>query len=71
MYHGNRLLFTGKPNKIDSSQQLDLKHIIAGGSLQLNNEMEPGDYALQIMVKDNLAKKKHNTAVQYMSVEVQ
>lgn len=71
IFHGNRLLFTGKPNKIDSSQQLDLKHIIAGGSLQLKNEMEPGDYALQIMVKDHLAEKKYNTAVQYMSFEVQ
>lgn len=39
-------------------------------SLALLNKMTPGDYVLQIVVTDNLAKAKHNTTVQFVQFEI-
>ena len=39
-------------------------------SLALLNKMTPGDYVLQIVVTDNLAKAKHKTTVQFVQFEI-
>ena len=40
------------------------------GSLSLGAAMEPGDYVVQVVVTDNLAKSKRNSAMQFVQFEV-
>ena len=42
-------------------------HLAASGGMRLSSRFVPGDYALQVVVTDNLAKKKH--AIAFQSVD--
>jgi hypothetical protein len=42
-----KVVFTGKETPISSANQADLKRLIAGGAIQLGNELVPGEYLLQ------------------------
>lgn len=45
--------------------------LAASGQLQLGPKFAPGDYALQVVVIDNLAKKKYAMASQWIDFEVE
>ena len=70
MLRDGKPIFTGKLSPIDSSQLTDIKHVTAGGRLQLGTNMEPGEYVLQVIVIDRLAKEKYNTSTQWVDFEV-
>ncbi len=57
-----------KPLKID--EKTNLKRILLGGKLALGKELSPGEYILQIIVKDTLAKEKNNLATQWVQFEI-
>ena len=42
----------------------------AGGSIQLGTDLLPGEYVLQVIVRDLLADEKHRTATQWMDFEI-
>ena len=42
----------------------------AGGRLQLGSVMVPGEYALQMIVTDLLAKEKERVAAQWIDFEI-
>lgn len=70
MLRDGKPVFTGKVSQIEIGQQADMKHIPAGGRIQLATNMEPGEYVLQIIVTDKLAKEKYNTTTQWIDFEV-
>jgi hypothetical protein len=43
---------------------------VTAGQLQLGSKMEPGEYAMQIVVTDKLAKEKFRTVAQSIDFEV-
>jgi hypothetical protein len=47
-----------------------MKRLTAGGALQLGTEMPPGEYILQVIVTDLLAKEKNRTATQWIDFEI-
>jgi len=57
-------------NRFDPSQQKDLTRIVAGGSLLLGNDLQPGDYALQLIVTDKLAKEESRVVGQWIDFEI-
>ena len=59
LFRDGKEIFAGKELPYDSSGQTDLQRLPAGGAVQLGNNMEPGDYVLQVIVTDALADKKH------------
>jgi VWFA-related protein len=63
-------VFVGKVNPFDPGQQKDLTRIVAGGSLLLGNELQPGDYALQLIVTDKLAKEESRVVGQWIDFEI-
>ena len=63
-------IFAGKVNPFDPSGQTDMQQLIAGGRLQIGNMMLPGQYILQVIVTDQLAKEKFRTATQWTDFEV-
>jgi hypothetical protein len=70
MLRDGKAIFTGKLSPMDSSQLANMKQIVAGGRLQLGTNMEPGEYVLQVIVTDKLAKEKYNTATQWIDFEI-
>jgi VWFA-related protein len=71
-----RLLRDGRPvytvplQPYDPGPQKDPSNIQAGGRLQLGASLQPGDYVLQVVVGDALAKGKGRTATQWIDFEI-
>lgn len=65
-------VYTGKVNPVNVSANgpTDWQHVPTGGRIQLGSEMEPGDYVLQVIVVDKLAKEKSNTTTQWTDFEI-
>lgn len=71
LFRDGQLVFSGKALPFNLTGQPDLKRLPAGGALLLGTDMGPGEYILQIIVTDALAKDKHRTATQWMDFEIQ
>jgi VWFA-related protein len=65
-----KLVFTGKETPLDLANPADLKRLASSGALQLGTELPPGEYVLQIIVKDLLAKEKYRTATHWIDFEI-
>jgi VWFA-related protein len=63
-------IFTGRIDPLDAGDQTDLKHIRAVGRLRLGPDLTPGEYVLQVIVTDKLAKEKYRAATQWMDFEL-
>ncbi len=70
LFRDGKEVFTGRVQPFDASDQTDLKRLMAGGALQLGTEMIPGEYILQVIVTDPLAKEKYRTATQWIDFEI-
>jgi hypothetical protein len=67
VFRDGKLLYEGKPQKLPAGNPKSNELL---GSLELGTEMTPGDYVLQIVVTDKLAKEKLNTASQFVQFEI-
>ena len=63
-------VFSGKLIPINLGEEPDWKQIPASGRLRLGDELAPGEYVLQIIVADKLAKEKERWAMQWMDFEL-
>lgn len=63
-------IFAGRVNPFDPAGQTDMKQLTNGGRLQIGAAMLPGQYILQLIVTDQLAKEKFRTATQWIDFEV-
>ena len=70
VFRDGRELFAGRVQPLDTTGQTDLKRLTAGGALQLGTEMPPGEYILQVIVTDLLAKEKSRMATQWIDFEI-
>ena len=70
LFRDGKPVFTGKQNPMKTAGQADMKRLVGGGIIQLGSDLEPGDYVLQIIVNDELADKKHQTASQWMDFSI-
>jgi VWFA-related protein len=70
LFRDGQLIYTGKQAEITPEGQPDPKRLVAGGRLQLGSKMQAGDYVLQVIVTDALAKDKYRVATQAMDFEV-
>ncbi len=70
VFRDGKPIFEGKPKPIDSPGQTDSQHISAFGALNLGTEMQLGDYVLQIIITDSLAKEKSKIAAQFVQFEI-
>jgi hypothetical protein len=70
LFRDGKPVFTGKQNPMKTAGQADMKRLLGGGIIQLGSDLEPGDYVLQIIVNDELADKKHQTASQWMDFSI-
>lgn len=70
IFREGKPVFTGNPAALEVAGQLDLKRLNGAARFQLGPELPPGQYVLQIIVDDNLAKEKQRTATQWIDFEV-
>ncbi len=71
VFHDGRLILDGKPTPINMSGQKNVARINANGAVSIGKQMEAGDYILQIVVIDALAKEKGRIATQFVQFEVE
>jgi len=69
IFRDGKLVFTGPVSQIDAVQT-DLKRVPSVGRLQLAPDYEPGQYVLQIVVTDQLAKEKQQVTAQWIDFEI-
>lgn len=60
----------GKETQLELFDQTDMGCVKSVGALSLGSEMAPGDYILQIIVTDSLAKEKEKIATQFVQFEL-
>ncbi len=70
LFRDGQPVFTGKENPLTLSGTVDPKRVVSGGGLQLGTDLGPGEYVLQIIIKDMLADEKHRTVTQWMDFEI-
>jgi VWFA-related protein len=70
LFRDGQPFFTGKPKPLDIGNQTDLKRLIAGGALRIGTDMTPGEYVLQVIVTDALAKDQYREATQWIDFDI-
>jgi VWFA-related protein len=69
IFRDGKQIFVGKEIPVDTNGQTDLKRLRAEGAIHILG-LEPGEYVLQIVVTDALAKEKHRTVTSWIEFEV-
>ncbi len=70
IFRDGKVIFENKPSQIDLTGQTDMQIVKSAGSIALGTEMQTGDYVLQIIITDSLAKKKQQIATQFVQFEM-
>ncbi len=70
VFRDGKLILDGKENPVSHDGQSDLQHIRTAGAIAIGPTMRPGDYILQVIITDPLAKKKQQIATQYVQFEI-
>jgi hypothetical protein len=70
LFRNGELVFTGNEVPFAAGEQSDPKRLGGGGGIQLGTSMQPGEYVLQVVVTDLLAKDKYSVATQWMDFEI-
>jgi VWFA-related protein len=70
LYRDGEEVYVGKPNPLEPGPTTDPKLLVAGGRMQLGSRVAAGDYVLQVIVTDKLAKEKYQVATQSMDFEI-
>jgi len=52
------------------TDMVDPKRLITSGGIKLGTDLAPGEYVLQVSVRDMLADEKHRTVTQWMDFEI-
>lgn len=63
-------VFVGKPLPLVFGEEPDWTHIPSSGRLRLGDDLSPGEYLLQIIITDKLAREKDRWATQWMDFEI-
>ncbi|MEP7214562.1 MAG: VWA domain-containing protein, partial [Acidobacteriota bacterium] len=69
LYRDGKMIYEGKPQTIPAAAKTGTA-VNASGALVLGLEMLPGDYVMQIVVTDKLAKEKYSSAGQFVQFEI-
>lgn len=70
LFHDGQLAYEGKVTPYDAGPEPDLKRLRSGGNITLSPKAAAGEYVLQVIVTDKLAKEKQNTATQWIDFEI-
>ena len=69
LYREGQEIYAGRETPYGANGQADPERLVAEGALQLGG-LQPGDYVLQVIVTDALAKGKNRTTSNWIDFEV-
>jgi hypothetical protein len=70
LFRDGKQVFAGNVHGFDPGHQSDLTRLVAGGSLLLGSDLQPGEYVLQLIVIDKLAKVNEQVATDWVDFEI-
>ncbi|MEQ1643935.1 MAG: VWA domain-containing protein [Pyrinomonadaceae bacterium] len=70
VFRDGKLILDGTPNPVSIDGQTDLQRIRSSRAIAIGAQMEAGDYILQVIITDPLAKKKQQIATQFVQFEI-
>ena len=70
VFRDGKLVLDGQQKPFEMLGQTDMQNLRTFGAISIGNQMEPGDYILQVVVTDALAKIKQQIATQFVQFEV-
>jgi VWFA-related protein len=70
MYRDGKLIFVGDEEAFSPLDQTDAKRLLGAGVVRMGSQMGPGEYVIQIVVTDLLAKQKENVTSQWIDFDV-
>ncbi len=70
VFRDGQLVLDGKDQQLDATGQTDMQRLKSGGAMAIGGKMLPGDYILQIIITDSLAKPKQRITTQFVQFEV-
>ena len=70
VFRDGQIVLDGQPAPVDLAGQNDLMRLKASGAISIGSLMVPGDYLLQVIATDPLAKGKQQIAAQFIQFEV-
>jgi VWFA-related protein len=70
LFRNGELIFTGSPAPPVTDGASTPERVVCGGAMQLGPKMTPGDYVLQVAVRDKLAKSRRGAVTQAIDFEV-
>ena len=70
LFRNGEQVFTGRETTFDGGNQTDMKRLETSGAIMLGTEMLPGEYQLQVVVTDPLAKEKYRVASRWIDFEL-
>ena len=65
-----KVLYSGPPTPLKPGERSEGNRLFVGGALTLSPDTKPGEYVLQVVITDKLAKKKYNTVTQWIDFEI-
>ena len=71
LFREGEQVYSGNPLPVSVAGQDDPKRLVGAGRMQLGARLAPGDYVLQVIVTDKLAREKFRVATQSMDFEIQ
>jgi len=63
-------IYAGKPKPFQPEKPAEGNSVTSAGQLQLGSNMVPGEYAMQIVITDKLAREKYRTVAQSIDFEI-
>jgi VWFA-related protein len=70
LFRDGQVAYEGKVAPFDTAQRDDLGRLVAGGAVKLSRAAAPGDYVIQLVVTDLLARPDRRVATQWLDFEI-
>ncbi len=70
LFREGRVAYEGKVAPFETAQREDLGRLRVGGRIALSRAAAPGEYVLQVIVTDPLAKEDRRVATRWIDFEI-
>lgn len=70
VFQDGKLVLDGQQKPLSLTNQTDMRQLKSRGAVAIGDKFTPGDYVLQIIVTDPLAKAKEQIATQFVQFEI-
>jgi hypothetical protein len=71
LFRDGKTVYSGPEVPIVASDPKDLSRVFINGRIKLTPDLEPGNYYLQVVVRDKDAKEKATPVVQWIDFEIE